>query len=90
MFQNENGNIIANNHTRERLQRLFPEVGITDDRRLHCHSFRNYFIERCLDHQIAVHRIMQWTGHDCVSLVLHYAGARTNDKVGFEDFKRMR
>ncbi len=53
------------------------------------HSFRNYFIERCLDRHIAVHRIMQWTGHDCVSLVLHYAGARTNDKVGFEDFKRM-
>ena len=88
LFQNENGNLIAENHTRDRLKRLFPAAGIKAGRRLHWHSWRNHFVRRCLDAGIAVHHVMRWTGHDSVGMVLHYAEAKTNDQGAFGEFGR--
>ncbi len=75
IFKNKVGGKIHVNRSRERLQRLFQKVGIDPDKRLHWHSFRNYFIIFCLRKGAAVNAIMQWTGHDSAQMVLHYAKA---------------
>jgi len=89
LFTNSVGNEVAENHSRTRLKRLFPLVGIGPGRRLHWHSWRNYFVIRCLDAGIPVHVIMTWTGHDTASMVLHYAKAKMRDKVGFAEFRKL-
>jgi integrase len=86
LFPNENGNKIAENHSRDRLKRLFSAVGIASTRRLHWHSWRNHFIIRCLDGGLGVHHIMKFTGHDSVRMVMRYADARTKEN-GFKAFK---
>ncbi len=74
LFANQAGKPVLVNRTRDRLQRLFPAVGIDrTKRRLHWHSFRNYFITRCLARGAMLHDVMKWTGHDSVQMVLHYA-----------------
>jgi integrase len=78
LFQNENGNLIAENHTRDRLKRLFPAAGIKPGRRLHWHSWRNHFVLWCLNAGTPVHHVMRWTGHDSVGMVLRYAEAKTS------------
>lgn len=75
VFKNKVGGKVHVNRSRERLQRLFPKVGIDSKRRLHWHSFRNYFIIQCLSKGVAVNAVMSWTGHDSASMVLHYAKA---------------
>lgn len=87
LFKNGAGNQIAENHTRDRLKNLFPAVGITPDRRLHWHSWRNFFVICRLDAGEPVNRIMQWTGHDSAAMVLHYAKARANRLEGVTKFK---
>ena len=71
------------------LKRLFPAAGIGPERRLHWHSWRNHFVVRCLDAGIPVHLVMQWTGHDSVSMVMHYARARSKDRLGAAEFRKM-
>ena len=89
LFRNREGNPIAENHSRDRLKRLFPAVEIKQGRRLHWHSWRNHFVIRCLDAGIPVHHVMGWTGHDSVAMVLHYANARTGDRVAFSEFEKL-
>jgi integrase len=84
LFKNTVGRKIHVNRARERLQKLFSKVGIGDDRRLHWHSFRNYFVIRCLKKGVTVNAIMQWTGHDSASMVLHYAKAMNQEDVQSE------
>jgi integrase len=84
IFKNMVGRKVHVNRSRERLQKLFPKVGIGDDRRLHWHSFRNYFIIRCLKRGVTVNAIMQWTGHDSASMVLHYARAMNHQDIQSE------
>ncbi len=84
IFKNTVGRKIHVNRARERLQKLFPKVGIGDDRRLHWHSFRNYFVIYCLRKGVAVNAIMQWTGHDSAAMVLHYARAILHDDTQTE------
>jgi len=87
LFPNRNGKVVAENHSRDRLQSLFPAVGISPDRRLHWHSWRNYFILRRLDANESLQSIMQWTGHDSESMVIHYAKAKSKEKEGVAKFK---
>lgn len=87
IFANGAGNLIAENHTRERLKSLFPAVGITSERRLHWHSWRNYFILARLNATEPVHRIMQWTGHDSEAMVMMYAKAKSKAAEGVAKFK---
>lgn len=89
LFQNGAGNIIAENHTRDKLKSLFPAVGISPDRRLHWHSWRNFFVISRLDAGEPVNRIMQWTGHDSAAMVLHYAKARSKVLEGVSKFKEL-
>ena len=89
LFKNGAGNLIAENHTRDRPKRLFPAVGIKSSRRLHWHSWRNHFVLRCLHAGIAVHHVMRWTGHDSVGMVLHYAEAKTSDQASFSEFAKL-
>jgi hypothetical protein len=32
---------------------------------------------------------MQWTGHDTVTMVLHYAKTRMSDQFGFAEFVKL-
>ena len=89
LFKNGAGNKIVANKNLPALQRLFPQVGIGNDRRLHWHSFRNYFVVYCLKKGATVNAIMQWTGHDSASMVLHYAQAIHPDDVQAEFRKVM-
>lgn len=76
LFANQAGSVPNCNRTRERLQRYFPNVGIDrTTRRLHWHSFRNYFIVRCLLNGATPFEVMSWTGHDTWQLVMQYARA---------------
>jgi len=89
LFTNGAGNLVAENHSRERLKRLFPVVGIGPERRLHWHSWRNYFILRCLEAGIPVHVIMKWTGHDSANMCIHYAQAKTEQSVVLAEFRKL-
>jgi integrase len=89
LFANGCGNPIAANKTRERLQQLFPSVGIERSRRLHWHSWRNFFIRRCVDAGIPVDYIMLWTGHDSATMVLRYLRAKRIDRIGAHEFRKM-
>ena len=69
---------------------ICPAVGIDlTRRRLHWHSWRNYFILKCLDAGIPVQVIMLWTGHDAASICLDYARARMNEDIGFSEFQKL-
>lgn len=72
-FHNSAGNSAHEWKTRGQLQEVFPAVGINWNRRLHWHSFRSYFVIRCLKKGVAVSAIMKWTGRDSASMLLHYA-----------------
>ena len=87
LFTNRAGNLIADNKTLERLKRLFPAVGIDGNRRLHWHSWRRYFVKRCVTKGIAVNVIMEWTGHDTVAMCLYYA--RTTQADQFREFGKL-
>ena len=89
LFQNSAGNKIAANKTRERLQALFPKVGIDPSRRLHWHSWRNFFVIKCVNAHVTVRAIMSWLGHDSASMVLHYAKARDNEGAEFDEFSKI-
>jgi integrase/recombinase XerD len=89
LFTNDAGNLIAENHTRERLKELFPAVGIDPGRKLHWHSWRNHFVVRCLEAGISEHGVMKWTGHDSVSMVRHYAEVISKDRIGAAEFSKI-
>jgi len=89
LFKNRAGKKIVANKTRPQLQRLFAEAGIKPCRRLHWHSFRNYFVIRCLKKGVAVPAIMEWTGHDSATMVLHYARSIQPEDVQSEFEKLM-
>jgi integrase len=89
LFTNTVGNRVAENHSLVKFKKLFTAVGIVPERRLHWHSWRNYFVIRCLDANIAVHIIMLWTGHDSAKMVLHYARARMQETTGFAEFRKL-
>jgi integrase len=84
IFRNQLGRKVDVNRSRRSLQSLFPKVGINEDRRLHWHSFRNYFVVRCIKKGIAVTAIMRWLGHDSASMVLHYASAMNHEDAQTE------
>jgi integrase len=88
VFTNTVGNLIAESWTRKKLHGMFAAVGIGEDRRLHWHAFRNYFIIRCLRKGVAVPAIMRWTGHDSASMVLHYAEVIREEDV-YEEFRKL-
>ena len=91
LFTNTVDNKVHEGWTLEKLKGLFPAVGINgdgDDRRLFWHSFRNYFVIRCLKKGVAVPAIMKWTGHDSASMVLHYAAAIQQGDV-FAEFRKV-
>ena len=75
LFHNQNGQKVSNWKCRARLQRLFPQAVISPERTLHWHSFRNYFIIRCLRMGLLPNEIMPYTGHDSASMIFHYARA---------------
>lgn len=75
LFTNTVDNRVHEGWTLEKLKELFPAVGINGDRRLFWHSFRNYFVIRCLKNGVIVPALMKWTGHDSATMVLHYAAA---------------
>ena len=82
LFKNSVGNKIAANKTRERLQCLFPSVGIDrSKRRLHWHSFRSYFVKRSVEAGVPLNVLMSWTGHDTIKMAMHYAGAGVRDSI---------
>lgn len=81
LFRNSANNKVAANKTRERLQRLFPKVGIDSDRRLHWHSFRRYFVKRCVEAGVPLNVLMSWTGHDSVQMALFYAPSKRQDSI---------
>ena len=88
VFTNEEGRPIGPTATRDKLQEMFAAVGIGPDRRLHWHSFRNYFVIRCLKKNVAINAIMRWTGHDSASMVLHYAKAMGQEDV-YAEFRKV-
>lgn len=88
LFKNSVGHAVRGNKPRKRLQSLFPAVGIDEHRRLFWHSFRNYFVIRCLKKGVAVPALMKWTGHDSASMVLHYAEVIGADDV-FAEFRKV-
>lgn len=88
LFTNTVDNKVHEGWTLKKLKTLFPAAGINADRRLFWHSFRNYFIIRCLKNGVAVPAIMKWTGHDSASMVLHYAAAIQQADV-FTEFRKV-
>lgn len=89
LFQNSVGNQVAANKTRERLQSLFPEVGIDPARRLHWHSWRNYFILKCVNAHVSPAAIMGWVGHDCIDMVMEYINVRENAGAFAAEFQKI-
>ena len=73
VFKNSVGRKVHLNRSRERLQKLFPKVGINGDRRLHWHSFRNYFVILCLKKGVTV-----------TAMVLHHARAMNREDAQAE------
>ncbi len=88
LFTNTVDNKVHEGWTLEKLKGLFPAAGINGGRRLFWHSFRNYFVIRCLKSGVAVPAIMKWTGHDSASMVLHYAAAIQQGDV-FSEFRKV-
>ena len=84
LFTNTVDNKVHEGWTLKKLKGLFSAVGINAKRRLFWHSFRNYFIIRCLKKGVAVPAIMRWTGHDSASMVLHYARVIRGEEVDAE------
>lgn len=90
LFQNSEGNRIAENHTLKSFKSLFSDVGIkTDERRLHWHSWRNYFIIGCLEEGAPIRDIMEWTGHDSAKMLLHYSLAKSKQSDSFDSFRKL-
>ena len=75
LFRNQNGGKVANGKSRKRLKRLFAQAKISLDRTLHWHSFRNFFVIRCLRIGLLPTEVMPFTGHDSFSMIFHYARA---------------
>jgi len=91
VFTNIYGDKIHEGKTLARLKKLFPAVGISSERRLFWHSFRNYFIIRCLSNKpnpVAIPAIMKWTGHDSATMILHYAQV-INETDTFAEFNKL-
>ena len=88
LFTNSVGNKVHEGWTLAKLKTLFAAVGINGDRRLFWHSFRNYFVIRCLKSAVAVPAIMKWTGHDSGSMLLHYAAAIQQADV-YSEFRKV-
>jgi len=72
IFPNAVGNKIAENNSLKRLKRLFPKVGIDTKRKLHWHSFRNYFIKDCADKGLTFNQIKNIVGHEDEKMVMYY------------------
>lgn len=89
LLRNRFGRKVAGNHTLLRLKRLFPRIGITPDRRLYWHSWRNYFIVDCFRNGVNINDIMNWVGHDDEKMVLHYANVKARNTDGFREFHKM-
>lgn len=88
LFTNTVDNKVHEGWTLKKLKTLFPAAGIAAERRLFWHSFRNYFVIRCLRKGVAVPAIMKWTGHDSASMVLHYAAAIQQADV-YAEFRKV-
>ena len=89
LFQNRAGNKIAANKTREKLQALFQGVGIDSSRRLHWHSWRNYFIIKCVNKNVATSAIMSWVGHDSISMINHYLRVKYRPEAYASEFSKV-
>lgn len=82
LFKNNAGKGIVERKALDRLKRLFPAVKIDPEKRkLHWHSFRRYFVKRCMEAGAPLNVLMSWTGHDAVSMALEYGRASYEDSV---------
>lgn len=88
LFTNSAGGMLHESHPRDKLKKYQKLIGIGDDRRLHWHSFRNYFIITCLSNGVSMDAIMMMTGHDSAKMVLHYARAGIEERL-FSEFKKL-
>ena len=86
LFQNSRGNMVHESHHRARLKALFQDALELNGRRLHWHSFRNYFVKNAVLSGLPISVIMKITGHDTASMALHYAGIE-NEEVLSEAVK---
>jgi len=76
LFRYAAGKEARGDKTREALQKMFSKVNIdSTTQRLHWHSFRAFFVRKCVRKGIPINAIMRMTGHDTIGLVLHYADA---------------
>ncbi len=74
LFINSLGNLINPNNTRKSFYRIMKIVGIDRKvRPLNWHSWRRYFVKNAVESGIPINNIMKWTGHDTVSMVMHYS-----------------
>ena len=74
LFINSLGNLVNPNNTRKSFYRIMKIIGI--DRRtrpLNWHSWRRYFVKNAVESGVPINNIMKWTGHDTVSMVMHYS-----------------
>ena len=78
LFINSLKNPINSNNTRKSFYRIMKIVGIDRKARpLNWHSWRRYFIKNAIEAGIPINQIMNITGHDTYSMVLHYASTVT-------------
>lgn len=63
------------------LKGLSGVVGIPVDR-LTLHRFRNYFVCECAETSVPMPTIMEWVGHDEMSVVIHYYSLRDHSARG--------
>ncbi len=70
-------------------EEAYIDKGGDPARRLHWHSFRNYFIKQCFKCGIVPAQVMSWVGHDEEKMVWHYAAAADGTEAGFDEFAKL-
>jgi integrase len=74
LFRNSLGNTINPNNTRKSFYRLIRQIGIErKERPLDWHAWRRFFVRNAVQSGIPINIIMSWTGHDSISMVMHYS-----------------
>ena len=58
---------------RNKLKTYLKGIGIEPDRDLLWHAFRRFFVKRCMEKGVPLNVLMSWTGHDTVTMALHYS-----------------
>lgn len=63
------------------LKGLSEATGIPAER-LTLHRFRNYFVCECAENSVPMPTVMEWVGHDEMSMVMHYYTLRDHSARG--------